>query len=548
MKKKISFMLLFLCLFLLGWAQGNMTQKKDKTENEKMHDLAKSWRESYFSGDPLHIGNNVQFLFDDYLVEDKYNLKRKMGVIEKYSGNPLTIAGDMPWELSSSDWNGVKLRHIVFDPEEKIYKGWYFTYRREPGIETGYNYSTLYAESKDGITWVKPKLSFFPYRGMKTNIVIHKEKGTAHLSHVFLDTSAKDVSKRYIALVKMIPPGENSRCIVRMYSPDGKKWTLDNDPVLFRGANDGSYSLVKDDGKNRWLIYRRPSTRALINGEDGFYADRNDKRRVSVTITENWKDWSYPRNIVIMDETDDTKVTQVGNKMDIDQIKVIKHENMFMGFLSLMDNLTISLPRHTHFMWSRDGFDWERLPDRPLFIENGAPGDWDAGSIYISSVLTNDDRFRVYYSGDNTPQGFYGQKSEKNIPGFGGTGLAFIQKNRFIGLQAGPEGGFLLTRQFILEGNTISINFKSSVQNPPPGHASLIKAELLQLSSGHHSASPCPGFSMEDFDPILSDDSDHYTLTWKGKKDLSELHEKPVYLRIYLKNSTLYTLQVSHHP
>ncbi len=529
MKNLFFFTLLFSYSALTGYGQG---------ENN-------SWRESYFVGEPLQIGNRVQFLFDDYVVEDKFGLKRVIGPVKKYSENPLIIGKDMPWELNTLNWEGPALRHVIFDPKENLYKSWYVMIRWEPGFETGYNYSTLYVESKDGITWEKPELDLFPYNGQKTNIVLQKEKGTAILEEVILDTMANDPAHRYLGLVKMVPPGEAGRCIVRMFSPDGKKWTLAPDPILFRNASDGSYSLVNDSERSRWLLYRRPSIRALVNRKDeGFYTSRNVKRRVSVTLSKDMKHWTYPRNIVLMDEVDDSKVTQVGNNIDIDWAQVTRYEGIFFGFLSLMDNLIMSVPRHSHLMWSRDGFDWERLPERPFFIKNGKPGDWDAGSIRGISLIPEGDRIRIYYGGGNTTQGM---ENDAGIHPFTGTGIAYIGRDRFIGLQAGPEGGFLLTREFVLEGDRIKINCRSQVQNPPPIWGSLIKAELIQPPKGEHqSATPYPGYSMEDCDPIMAEDEFHQVITWNGKSDLSSLNGKPIYIRFYIRNSTLYTFRVEN--
>lgn len=504
-----------------------------------------SWRESYFTGKPLILKTNIQFIFDDYIIEDKYGLKRVIGPVEKYAENPLKIDTDKPWELNSSTWRGTILRHILFDPTEKLYKGWYLIYRREPGIETGYNYSTLYAESKDGIIWKKPELDFFQFNGLKTNIILHKDDGTALLEDIYLDTLSGNSSQRFVALVKMTPPGDSMRCLVRMFSPDGKRWSFAPDPVLFRGASDGSYSIIYNPDKAIWMLYRRPPTQALVNNkDDGFYVDRNTKRRFSLAISKDMKQWTYPRNIVVLDELDDLPVTQVGNNMDIDWATVIRYQGIYFGFLHLMDNLTISVPRRNHLMWSRDGFDWDRLSQRPCFIENGEPGEWDAGSIGSISVIPAGHQIKIYYSGGNTPQGFYGREGETNIPGFSGTGLAFIGKDRFIGLQAGPEGGFLLTRQFILEGNRIGINFRSGLQNPPPVLGTQIRAELLQPAADHTMALPYPGFSMKDCDVITVNESFYQTISWKGISDLSELKGKPVFIRFYLRNTTLYTFQV----
>ena len=524
-------------------------QKRDASgaplEKTSIKAQTSSWQEKYYAGEPMKIGNETQFLFDDYIVEDRYGLKRVAGPVEKYSGNPLSMGEDKPWEKITDSWGGAYLNHVIYDPLEKIYKGWYLVYRHQ---ET-YNYSTLYAESKDGITWTKPELDFFKIDGRKTNYVLHQEKETALMEHVSLDQKAINPERRFTALVKMIPPGEKIRCIVRMFSPDGKKWTLAPEPVLFRGASDGSYSLVPDTTRGRWLLYRRPATNAMPRLGEGVYGAANplnpgkiglnNKRRISLTQSTDMKNWTYPRGINLMDELDDQQVQILGNGMDIDWAKVIKVEGVFFGFLHLMDNLTMTNPRQNHLMWSRDGVEWRRLPQRPQFIENGAPGEWDYGSIGSISFISNGDRHSIYYTGGNVTQG------EKRLPRFTANGLSYLGKNRFIGQQAGPDGGYLLTREFILDGSQLELNFSSQVKVPTADWGRVIKAEILQAPGDQVAASPIPGFSIKDCDPITTGDSFRQIVTWKGSSDLSALRGKRVYIRFYVQNSTLYTFRMT---
>jgi hypothetical protein len=504
-----------------------------------------SWRENYYKGEPMKIGNQTQFLFDDYIVEDKYGLRRVVGPVEKYAGNPLSMGEDTPWEKITDSWGGAYLNHVLYDPLEKIFKGWYLVYRRQKT----YNYSTLYAESKDGITWTKPELDFFKIDGNKTNYVMHDENETALMQDISLDPAATDPSRRFTALVKMVPPGEKIRCIVRMFSPDGRKWELAPEPVLFKGANDGSYSMVSDSTRGRWLIYRRPATNAMVKEGEGVYGAAspvnpakmglNIKRRLSLTQSTDLKNWSYPRGINLLDELDDGQVQVLGNGMDIDWATVTKVEGVFFGFLHLMDNLTMTNPRQNHLMWSRDGIEWRRLPKRPQFIENGAPGEWDYGSIGSISLISDGDRHNIYYTGGNVTQG------EKRLPRFTANGLAYLGKNRFIGQQAGPDGGYLLTREFIVEGNELELNFSSQLKVPSRDWGRVIKAEILQAPADQIAASPIRGFSMEDCDPITSTDSFRQTVTWKGSSDLSSLKGKRVYIRFYIQNTTLYTFRLT---
>ncbi len=204
-----------------------------------------------------------------------------------------------------------------------------------------------------------------------------------------------------------------------------------------------------------------------------------------------------------------------------------------------MDN-PAAQPLHAHLMWSRDGFAWERLPDRPRFVENGSPGEWDEGSIRIISLIPEGDRIRIYYGAANVPQ------SENRLPRIRGTGLAWIGLDRFVGQRAGPEGGYLLTRQFILEGNRLEINGCSQVRRPPsPERGGLIRTELLREPVEHQPAAAYPGFGMNDSDPVAVTDNPCHVLTWRGSPDLSALRGQPVYIRFYLRNATLYSFRVA---
>lgn len=486
------------------------------------------WRETYYAGKPLEIGDSVQFLFDDFAVEDRFGLKRVVGPVEKFSGNPLNTGPALPWESYEP-----VLQDVVFDSEENLFKAWYGTMRWQEGIETGYSYSTCYAESADGISWEKPLFDFHSWEeNRKTNLVLHKEKGCAAIKGgVYLDLKGTEPNPRFTALAKMAPPGESKRCLVLMRSSDGRKWSLAPDPILFRGASDGSYSLVHHPERDCWMLYRRPPTHALKGyREDGFYAGANDKRRVSVSLSRDLKSWTHPRAIALPDEIDVS---------DIDSVNVIRYGPIFLGFIGLMPNSSPDLPKHLELMWSRDGFVWERLPDRPSFIANGDPGEWDAGSVSFGSLIPEADRIRIYYIGVNVPQ------HEKRLPRVRGTGLASIGKDRWIGQQAGPEGGYLLTRQFIFEGKHLEVNCRSGVQRPPsPELGGLLRAEVLQQPVEHNPAEPYPGFSMDACDPVTVTDNPCKMLTWKGSSDLSVLRGKPVYIRFYLRNASLYTFRV----
>jgi hypothetical protein len=249
--------------------------------------------------------------------------------------------------------------------------------------------------------------------------------------------------------------------------------------------------------------------------------------------------WTYPRTISILDESDNANISMVGNAMDIDSIKVVRYGDIYLAFVALMDNQKREVPQHTELIWSRDGLDWRRLPAGTQFIPNGIPGDWDAGSLSQVTIVPDGDRLRLYYVGRGAPQ------DETRLPAKAKTGLAFIGRDRFVGWQAGPEGGRLLTREFVLEGSGLEINCWSQVRNPPgPEWTGLIKAELLQPADGNRTARPYPGYAVEDCDPVPVTDNFDRPVTWKGSADLSPLQGKKVYIRFYIRSATLFSFRI----
>ena len=51
----------------------------------------------YFRGEPLEVGTDPQFLFDDHAVEDVWDLKRVSQIAAKFPGNPVMVPDQIRW-------------------------------------------------------------------------------------------------------------------------------------------------------------------------------------------------------------------------------------------------------------------------------------------------------------------------------------------------------------------------------------------------------------------------------------------------------------------
>lgn len=175
------------------------------------------------------------FSFDDHTIPFKRNLYLTMVPPEKYSGNPVIRRGP-PGSVDaySADCVGSIIR------DGGKYRMWY-TACNNPGAvgsrTTGYQ--VAYAESNDGIKWVKPNLGLTSFNGNKNNNLIGLSPFIDHrLSEpnqvlVLYEPEEKDPYRRYKMVVygryydaTDIDKKAPHATIYPYFSADGLNWKL----------------------------------------------------------------------------------------------------------------------------------------------------------------------------------------------------------------------------------------------------------------------------------------------------------------------------------
>ena len=150
---------------------------------------------SYFRDRPLRIGNQIQLLADDYIVEDRWKLQRRVGRVNKFMRNPV-IVQDKPWEDAVGAYPSV-----LHDERLGRYRMWYQCFNLSNYFsKEGPSYYVGYAESEDAFNWTKPRLKGFPFAGHeRTNIVYTGRGGTrAAGMQVFLNPDQSDPDRRFV--------------------------------------------------------------------------------------------------------------------------------------------------------------------------------------------------------------------------------------------------------------------------------------------------------------------------------------------------------------
>ena len=491
---------------------------------------------SYFRGQPLRIGNDVQLLADDYVVEDRWMLKRRVGQVLKHAGNPI-LGPSKPWE----DRMGM-CPSVLYDAKLGKYRMWYQCFSLSDYFSRkGPAYYIGYAESEDGFSWAKPELEGFPFNDYpRTNIVTTGRGGRrASAMQVQLNPDQSDAARRFM----MIYIGAGS--VDLAYSPDGFRWTIVDEP-LFRYHSDCPNHLLWVPERGLWYAYVRPSIRPNGMGSlpEGL---RHTGRRLAMSTSPDLKEWSMPRTILYADERD---------QPDYDNVYVFRRHGLFFAMIAQMfqeqggpqsvrevyddDPTSSSSQNETYLATSRDGIQWERTWDRAPFIPRGPEGSFDRGQAKpgTGQPIERREDLLLYYHG--SPHGQSRWDREGNV------GIARLRLDRFIGQMAGEQTGYLLTRQFRLEGTGLELNC-SALPIPYQHDSDGIRVAILEEPDFQTRETSwekaVPGFGLAECDNIVTDALKH-RVSWKGNSDLSSLKGRPIYLRFQMKKAALYSFRI----
>lgn len=482
---------------------------------------------------PLRIGQVEQLVLDDAIVEDHFNLRRRLHQPVKHPTNPI-MAGDQPWE------DAVYMPNVQYDAETGRFLMWYSMWDehayRSAGLPTfdpaidGHLYFTAVAESDDGFHWIKPKFKDHPYRRWKQTNIVLKGQRAAEGTNIIRLPESSPTKRKFAAVYSDYGTQKRGAYEAYMninlaYSDDGVHWEPDKDNPVIIGSRDNYHSLVYDEQQRTYFLFERPATWAAVDARDAEVRKRNTKRRFAVITSTDLKNWSYPQACLVPDDDD---------LPDIDQMQVVKYGSHFLGFVSRMDVANMAT-NEVHLVFSADGVRWQKLTGGMAFIPRGREGDWDGGQIAPPSNLTRvGDWIYLYYCGTRAPQRAY-----DNV---GAIGMARLKPGRFIGREAGDQKGFLLTREFVVEANRLFLNCVAYQESAVPGLGE-IRVEIIERPrepSIHTPAMPIPGFSFDDCDPICMH-LERTPVTFKGNPDLSKLRGRSVYLRFCLQRAILYS-------
>jgi len=457
------------------------------------------------------------------------NVTRRVQAAEKHEGNPV-IWQTEPWEEKLNIVYGSVIR------DGDRYRMWY---QSGPGVS--------YAESEDGITWVKPRLDLVTIDGRKTNILFRKKSETTgsdelpyfqELFGVSKDPRETDPSRRYKMCTLSIDwkytgsrptthKGQR-RGIGVAGSPDGIHWKLINNWTT-EAICDGATHWMFDPALEKYALFGRtrktpPEIEAAWSKYD-WYARWHSGRAVGRIESNDLVKWNLTEPgtapVVITTDLQDEPGTEIYS------VSVFPHESAYIGLLQVFLARPDACVLNVQLVTSRDGLRFTRVSDRSPIIAVGPIGSWDRfnSSLANNPPILVGDELRIYYGGRTYRHSPY--QGKDTGPRAGGIGFATVKRDRFVSLEASFDGGEIVTRPLKLMGKSLHLNAKCDfgeivVEALPAGD---LEGELIARSR-----------------PIQRDSLDS-TVEW-AEGGLDGVNT-PIILRIALKNARLYALWCS---
>jgi hypothetical protein len=458
---------------------------------------------------PIDVGR--QLFIDDFLIEST-TLKRTFHRPTYYENNPI-LKPEKPWEMTGR--GPMAIPHsggVCYDPEDQLFKMWYIT---------GYQEGVGLVYSKDGIHWQRP---VFDHVRPGSNMVY--DRGSRG-STVWHDLATSDSANRYVMF--------SSRPGVVWFSKDGIHW---GEPIKAAGPMNDRTTLF-------WNPFRKVWVYSIKTIYDGKRARRYWETPQLVGHPQStWRTADEPTLWTGADSGDlpreDLRVSP-----HLYNLEVVGYESILLGTFIIWrgdyrfnSNTTeakeqnrLGRPKQNSgcIGFSRDGFHWHR-PERRVFLpKSDKPGDWNWGNSQTAakSPLVVGDKLYFYVAG----------RAGLTFPGNtyqdagGSTGLAFLRRDGFASMNAGPEGGTLTTRPVRFGGKYLFVN----VVNPSGN---------LRVEITDEQGNSIVPFSLDNCIPLAADATRH-AVRWKDADDLSKLAGKVVRFRFHLADGKLYAFWVS---
>ncbi|MEX1039117.1 MAG: hypothetical protein WDZ51_00700 [Pirellulaceae bacterium] len=460
------------------------------------------------AAEPIAIQGRRELFVDDYLID---TINGAELFLHEPHDEGVVFRFDKPWEGLFCGYCTI----IHTDDKYQLY------YRGDPvfGSDDNGNEATCYAESKDGIDWVRPAINQFVIHGVKdNNVVLADAVPVTHNFSPFLDTNPDaDPKHRYKAI------GGKKSGLVGYVSPDGITWTrLQDAPVIrdkgwvFDSQNVAFWSASE---KCYVAYYRRAS---------------ENVRAIARTTSKDFVNWEEPVQMTYSNTKSGTPryhlyTNQTHPYFRAPHIYLATAARFMPGRKVITPQQAEEIGVHPKYfndtadavlMTSRGGTNYDCTFDQGWVRPGVGLGNWVSRTNYpvLNVVQTGPEEMSLYVNQD------YGQPSS-NIHRYS------LRLDGFASLRARDEVGTAVSKPITFTGEQLTINFATSA-------AGSVRVEIQD-----ETGSPIPGYEMKNSEEIIGNSVDR-VVTWKDQgSNLSQIAGKPVRLKWMVDDADLFSFQ-----
>ena len=471
--------------------------------------------------DVVDVGSEKQLFIDDRFIESSQGLTLSMHSPRR--DGEILIAPDQPWEEGAAI--GVYCSALKTDGKVRV---WYDLIRPFGPGPYDHERRVCYAESKDGLHFVKPVLNLHEVAGSKANNVVLP--GVIGGCSVWIDPKAPP-EHRYKTQAKVYPSGQ-----FHMHSsPDGVRWNLFTRLNPGPGGWDTQSIVFWDPEISRYVLFTRRWVR--LDPREASY------RTVRRLESDDLRSWDNQTVAMEADEIDlathDTPTDQP--PVDYYGADVFKYDEAADAYFMLAEAFWHWQERppleglgpsgfDVRLAVSRDGKDFRRVGERKPFMAMGPAGRFDSRMVWaMPHPIRVGDELWIYYAGSN-------RDHHGNVaPAAGGKrlsgiGRAVLRLDGFVSADADDRGAEITTPLLRFTGDRLELNAETN------GDGSV---EVELLGENHR---PIPGYAKADAIAARGN-SVRLPVAWRSGKEIGFLAGKPIRVRFHMRDCRLYAFQ-----
>ena len=459
------------------------------------------------TANPLSLGPNGtqrELFVDGHMIEKMTGDVRQL--LQQPEPKEVVLTTDAPWEGNTCAYYTIFRDGDLF---RMYYRGshWDTSTKKATHREV-----TCYAESRDGVNWVKPNLGLFEFNGSKDNNIVLDGLGT-HCFVAFKDENPNARPEaRYRGVSRGWPLGKTGLYIYE--SPDGIRWKMtQSEPVITQGEFDSQNLAFWDARIGKYREYHR----IFVDGI----------RAIMTATSDDFVQWSKPELLGYQESIPNQHLYT--NAI----LPYARAPHLYLGFP------TRYLPNDGQrveptLMVSRDGLNFHRWLE-PIVPESAPKDRGGNRSNYMAWGLVELPGRANHLSVYATEAYYAGPDSRLRRFEY--------RKDGFVSVNGGKRGGVLITKPIQLGrlADRLTLNYRTA------------EGGLVRVGLYRPDGNAIPGFSLAECRALAGDQLSEAVM-WKsvqgnvvGKTnaDISQLRKShPVLqLRIELKNADLFSIQ-----